>query len=137
MTDRDTAPRTLTWLAWLATAWIAWELLHDAQSKLTGNEGSVYLFTVLTDGLGFPGYERAIQLGVAVAAMTTAIFVLISRSRGFAGLMAEGIMGGVVVFHRASPLCVDPYGDGGALFRDDQIAHTLARHAGPRRAVTP
>jgi hypothetical protein len=118
MPDQRSLARLLPLLAWVAAAWIAWELLHYEQYKLTGNDGSVYLFTVLTDWLGFPGYEKFMRLGVAVAEITAAILVLIPRTQGLGGLLAAGIMGGAIFFHLVSPLGIDPYGDGGVLFRE-------------------
>lgn len=44
--------------AWLLAGWIAWELLYYEQYKLLGHPGSTQLFTVLTDWLGFHGYEK-------------------------------------------------------------------------------
>jgi len=59
------ADRVLKLLAWPAAIWIAYELLWYEQFKLTGNEGSVYLFTVLSDWLGTPGGEKPFRLFVA------------------------------------------------------------------------
>ena len=53
MPDQRSPAQILSWLAWVAAVWIAWELLHFEQYKLTGNPGSVFLFTVLTDWLSF------------------------------------------------------------------------------------
>ncbi len=53
--SRPSTTTILGWLTWPAAFWIAYEFLWYEQYKLTGNEGSVHLFTILTDWLGFPG----------------------------------------------------------------------------------
>lgn len=110
--------RHLRLLAWPAAIWIAWELLHYEQYKLLGNPGSVYLFTVLTDWLGVPGHEKAMRLGVGAMEIAASILVLIPRTQGLGGLLAMGIMSGAIFFHVVSPLGIDPYGDGGVLFKE-------------------
>ncbi|MBR0646251.1 hypothetical protein [Plastoroseomonas hellenica] len=110
--------RHLRLLAWLAALWIAWELLHYEQYKLTGNPGSVHLFTVLTDWLGFHGHEKVMRIGVGIMEMVAAVLVLIPRTQGLGGLLAMGVMSGAIFFHVVSPLGIDPYGDGGVLFRE-------------------
>jgi len=106
------------WLCWPAAIWIAYELLWYEQFKLTGNEGSVYLFTILSNWLGTPGGEKPFRLFVASMEICAAVLVLIPRTQAFGGLFAAGIMGGAIFFHTASPLGIDPYGDGGVLFKE-------------------
>lgn len=110
--------RALRLLAWAAAAWIAWELLFYLQFKLTGNEGSVQLFTTLSNWLGTPGGEKPFRLFVASIEIAASVLVLIPRTQGLGGLFAAGIMGGAIFFHLASPLGIDPYGDGGVLFKE-------------------
>jgi DoxX-like family len=110
--------RALRLLCWPAALWISYELLWYEQFKLTGNEGSVYLFTILSDWLGTPGGERPFRLFVALIEIVAAVLVLIPRSQAFGGLLTVGIMGGAIFFHTASPLGIDPYGDGGVLFKE-------------------
>ncbi|MCO6418142.1 hypothetical protein JYK14_18520 [Siccirubricoccus sp. KC 17139] len=50
--------------------------------------------------------------------IAAAVLVLIPRSQAFSGLFAVGIMTGASFFHTVSPLRIDPYGDGGRLFRE-------------------
>ncbi len=111
-------PRYQRLLAWIPAIWIAWELLHYEQYKLLGNPGSVYLFTVLTDWLGAHGYEKVMRLGVGAMEILPSILVLIPRTQGFGGLFAMGVMSGAIFFHTVSPLGIDPYGDGGVLFKE-------------------
>lgn len=112
------AKRVLRLLCWPAAIWIAYELLWYEQFKLTGNEGSVYLFTILSNWLGTPGGEKPFRLFVASMEIAAAVLVLIPRTQAFGGLFALGIMSGAIFFHTVSPLGIDPYGDGGVLFKE-------------------
>lgn len=105
-------------IAWAAAVWIAYELLWYEQYKLTGNEGSVYLFTILSNWLGTPGGEKPFRLFVGIMEICAAVLVLIPRTQGVGGLFAAGIMAGAIFFHTVSPLGIDPYGDGGVLFKE-------------------
>src|SRR5258708_22630629 len=109
--------RVLRWLTWPAALFIAAILLWYEQYKLTGNPGSVSLFTTLTDWLGFSGHEKAMRLGVAGAEIAASLLVLVPPTRVIGGGLAFCIMSGAIFFHLVSPLGVDPYGDGGALFK--------------------
>jgi uncharacterized membrane protein YphA (DoxX/SURF4 family) len=116
--DRPRTTALLRLLCWPAAIWIAYELLWYEQFKLTGNEGSVYLFTILSDWLGTPGGEKPFRLFVACMEIAAAVLVLIPRTQAFGGLFTLGIMSGAIFFHTVSPLGIDPYGDGGVLFRE-------------------
>jgi uncharacterized membrane protein YphA (DoxX/SURF4 family) len=120
------ADRVLKLLAWPAAIWIAYELLWYEQFKLTGNEGSVYLFTVLSDWLGTPGGEKPFRLFVAVMEIVASVLVLIPRTQAFGALFALGIMSGAIFFHTVSPLGIDPYGDGGTLFKEACFTWAMA-----------
>ena len=118
MPEQRWMPFVSNLVAWSAAIWIAYELLWYQQFKLTGNEGSVHLFTILSDWLGTPGGEKPFRLFVATIELLAAIMVLIPRLQGPGGLFAAGIMGGAIFFHVVSPLGIDPYGDGGVLFKE-------------------
>ncbi len=60
-------------LVWPLTAWIAYVFLWYLQYKFTGHPGSTYLFTVLTDWLGFHGYEKVMRIGTGSAELIAAI----------------------------------------------------------------
>lgn len=113
-----TADRVFKLLAWPAALWIAYELLWYEQYKLTGDEGSVHLFTILSDWLGTPGGEKPFRLFVAVMEIAASVLVLVPRTQAFGALFALGIMSGAIFFHTVSPLGIDPYGDGGTLFKE-------------------
>jgi hypothetical protein len=108
--------RALKRLSWLAALYIAYVLLWYEQYKLTGNEGSVWLFTTLSDWLFIPGHEKAFRLTVATAEIAASLLVLIPPTRLYGAALAFCIMSGAIFFHLASPIGIDPYGDGAQLF---------------------
>ena len=84
--------RILRLLTWPAAFYIAGTLLWYEQYKLTGNEGSVYLFTILSDWLFIHGYEKPFRLFVAAMEIVASILVLIPATRVFGAAFALGIM---------------------------------------------
>ncbi|WP_158639064.1 DoxX family protein [Elioraea rosea] len=117
MNRRDTCT-ILSWMTWPAAIWIAYEFLWYEQYKLTGNEGSVHLFTILTDWLGFPGHEKVMRIGVGIIEIVASVLVVIPATRMAGAALAFCIMAGAIFFHVVSPLGIDPYGDGGVLFKE-------------------
>ena len=110
--------RILRFLTWPAALYIAGTLLWYEQYKLTGNEGSVYLFTILSDWLFIHGYEKPFRLFVAIMEIAASIFVVLPGTRVFGAAFALGVMSGAIFFHLVSPLGIDPYHDGGKLFTE-------------------
>jgi hypothetical protein len=108
----------MKFMTWPAALFIAAILLWYEQYKLTGNDGSVWLFTTLTDWLFIPGYEKPFRLAVACAEIGASILVVIPATRIVGATLALGIMSGAIFFHLASPIGIDPYGDGGGLFKE-------------------
>ena len=111
----DRAHRLLTWPAALFVAGI---LLWYEQYKLTGNPGSVFLFTVLSDWLFLDGHEKAFRLFVATMEIVASVLIVIPYTRMVGAAFALGIMSGALFFHLVSPLGIDPYKDGGTLFKE-------------------
>jgi len=105
-------------IPWVLALWIAYIFIWYLQYKFTGADGSVWLFTVLTDWLGFPGYEKPMRIGVGSAELVAGILVLIRRTQVFGAAMSAGIMTGAIFFHVVSPLGIDPYDDGAVLFKE-------------------
>lgn len=105
-------------LTWPAALFIAGILLWYEQYKLLGHPGSVHLFTVLSDWLFISGYEKPFRLGVGIAEIIASVLVVIPATRmiGAAGSLA--LMSGAIFFHVVSPLGIDPYDDGGQLFKE-------------------
>jgi len=110
--------RMLKLLCWPAALFIAGILLWYEQFKLTGNPGSVWLFTVLSDWLGIHGYEKPFRLAVGSAEIAASILVVIPPTRIVGAALALGVMTGAIFFHTVSPLGIDPYHDGGKLFTE-------------------
>jgi uncharacterized membrane protein YphA (DoxX/SURF4 family) len=114
-------------LAWAAALWIAGEFLWYEQYKLTGNVGSIDgVFQPLADWFGIPAHEKPIRLSVAVLEIIAAVLVLVPRSRVLGAGLALGIMSGAIFFHTIGPIGIDPYGDGGGLFKEACFTWAMA-----------
>jgi hypothetical protein len=118
MQQQPRLDQALKLLSWPAALYIAYILLWYEQYKLTGDDGSVWLFQILADWLGIHDYERPFRLGVASAEIVASVLVLLPRTRLYGGALALGLMSGAIFFHTVSPLGTDPYGDGGVLFHE-------------------
>jgi uncharacterized membrane protein YphA (DoxX/SURF4 family) len=119
--------RALRVIAWLAAGWIAWELLYYEQFKLTGNEGSIDgVFQPLAEWFGIPAHEKPIRLGVAILEIIASVLVLIPRFRVWGAFLALGTMSGAIFFHTIGPIGIDPYGDGGKLFKEACFTWAMA-----------
>src|SRR5882762_3454532 len=105
-------------LAWLAAAFIAYIFLWYLQYKFTGHPGSVDLFTTLTDWLGFHGYEKVMRIGTGSTELVASILLIIPATQVLGAALSLCIITGAIFFHLVSPLGVDPYGDGGTLFKE-------------------
>lgn len=105
-------------LTWPAALFIAYILLSYEQYKLLGHPGSVHLFTVLSDWLFIPGYEKPFRLGVGIAEIVASVLVVIPATRMIGAAGALALMSGAIFFHVVSPLGIDPYDDGGQLFKE-------------------
>jgi hypothetical protein len=110
--------RALEWLAWALAAWIAFVFVWYLQFKFTGDDGSVWLFTVLTDWLGFHGHEKVMRIGTGSAELLASILIFDRPLQALGAFLALCIMTGAIFFHTVSPLGIDPYHDGGVLFKE-------------------
>jgi len=77
----------------------------------------VWLFTILTDWLGFHGHEKIMRIGTGVTELTASILLFDRPLQALGAVLAFCIMSGAIFFHVVSPLGIDPYGDGGVLFK--------------------
>jgi len=119
--------RALRLVVWAAAAWIAWELLFYEQFKLTGDQGSIDgVFQPLANWFGIPAHEKPIRLGVAILEIIASILVLIPRTRVPGAALAFGLMSGAIFFHTIGPIGIDPYGDGGKLFKEACFTWAMA-----------
>ena len=111
--------RILRLVCWAAAAWIAWELLFYEQFKLTGDAGSIDgVFQPLANWFGIPAHEKPIRLGVGIMEIIAAVLVLFPRTRVPGAALTLGLMSGAIFFHTIGPIGIDPYGDGGKLFKE-------------------
>jgi uncharacterized membrane protein YphA (DoxX/SURF4 family) len=118
--------RILRLLAWPAAFWIAYEFLYYEQYKLTGHPGSVdFIFQPLADWFGIPAYEKPFRLTVASMEILASVLVVLPWTRVWGALLAVGIMSGAIFFHTIGPIGIDPYGDGGVLFKEALLAWVL------------
>jgi hypothetical protein len=113
-----TTDRMLILFRWVAAVYIAFIFLWYEQYKLLGDGGSVMLFTTLTDFAGFHGFEKVMRIGVGSCEIIASVFILIPPLQGLGAIGALMLMSGAICFHLFTPLGVDPYGDGGALFKE-------------------
>jgi hypothetical protein len=113
-------------LRWVGVAYVAFILLWYEQYKLFGAQGSVDLFTTLTDWLGFHGHEKFMRITVGSCEIIASIVILIPPVQGLGAIGAIMLMSGAMFFHLVSPLGTDPYGDGGILFKEACSVWTTA-----------
>jgi hypothetical protein len=108
----------VTGIRWIGAGYIAFIFLWYEQYKLLGDEGSVQLFTTLTDWFGFHGYEGTMRIGVGLCEIIASILIMIPALQGLGAVGALLLMTGAIFFHLFTPLGVDPYKDGGVLFKE-------------------
>src|SRR5437879_1082728 len=86
-------------LPWLLSAWIAYVYVWYLQYKFTGADGSVWLFTVLTDWLGFHGHEKAMRIGTGVAELLASVLLFNRATQLLGAVLSLGIITGAIFFH--------------------------------------
>jgi hypothetical protein len=105
-------------VAWILAAFIAYIFIYYLQFKFTGHPGSVDLFTTLTDWLGFHGHEKFMRIGTGSMELVASVLLFIPQTQVVGAALSLAIMSGAIFFHLVSPLGIDPYGDGGVLFKE-------------------
>jgi hypothetical protein len=118
MEKRSVINRIREWLVWSLSAWIAFIFVWYVRFKFGGSEGSVHLFTVLTDWLGFHGHEQVMRIGTGCAELLAASLLFDRPLQVVGASLSLGIMSGAIFFHLVSPLATHFLGDGGVLFRE-------------------
>lgn len=108
----------LVGIRWIGACYIAFIFLWYEQYKLLGDQGSVELFTILTDWFGFHGHESVMRIGVGLCEIVASLFILVPAVQGLGAIGAFMLMSGAIFFHLVTPLGVDPYHDGGVLFKE-------------------
>jgi hypothetical protein len=107
-----------TGVRWIGAAYVAFIFLWYEQYKLLGDQGSRDLFTTLTDWFGFHGHEAVMRIGVGLCEIVASLFILTPAVQGLGAIGAFMLMSGAIFFHLVTPLGVDPYNDGGVLFKE-------------------
>ena len=126
MTSAQSSEALQRGFRWLGAAYIAFIFLWYEQYKLFGAQGSVDLFTTLTDWLGFHGHEKFMRITIGSCEIIASGFILTPRVQGLGAIGALMLMTGAMFFHLVSPLGTDPYGDGGLLFKEACSVWTTA-----------
>lgn len=126
-------------LSWLAAGWIAWEFLYYSQFKLNGAEGSIQgVFLPLANWIGAPALEPQLRWGVVLLEILAVALVLNTPTRLVGGLLTVGLMGGAIFLHVVGPIGIDPYGDGGVLFKEALFTFAMGAYlAWAHRADLP
>jgi hypothetical protein len=128
--------KLLNLVPWLLAAFIAYIFIYYLQYKFTGAQGSIDLFTTITDWLGLHGHEKFMRIGTGSLELIASILLFIPVTQVVGAALSFGIITGAIFFHLASPLGVDPYHDGGVLFKQacgvwlsSAVILALRRHA--------
>jgi hypothetical protein len=109
--------KSLNLIAWAMAVFIVYIYVWYLQYKFLGHPGSVALFTTLTDWLDFPGHEKFMRIGTGSTEFIASILLVIPAVQILGAALSFCIITGAIFFHLASPLGIDPYGDGGVLFK--------------------
>ena len=110
--------RIREWLVWSLCAWIAFIFVWYVRFKFSGAEGSVRLFTILTDWLGLHGHEQLMRIGTGTAELLAATLLFDRRLQVIGAGLSLALMSGAIFFHLASPRRTDVFGSGAVLFRE-------------------
>ncbi len=76
------------------------------------------IFQPLATWFGIPAYEKPFRLTVASIEILASLLVLVPLTRAWGALLTVGLMSGAIFFHTIGPIGIDPYGDGGQLFKE-------------------
>ena len=102
-------------LPWALAAYVAYILLWYLPFKYYPDS---YLFQVLEDAVGLPWFEpyfRYVTGGVEAVAV---LLLFIPGLQVAGAAVAFATMAGAIGFHLLTPLGIDPYNDGGTLFKE-------------------
>jgi hypothetical protein len=114
-------PATTTWgaagviLPYALAAYIAYILLWYLPFKFYPDS---YLFQVLEDWSGLPWFEPYFRYVTGGVEAVASLLLFIPGLQVAGAAVAFGTMTGAIFFHLFTPLGVDPYHDGGTLFKE-------------------
>ena len=102
-------------LPYLLAAYIAYILLWYLPFKFYPDS---YLFQVLEDAVGLPWFEPYFRYFTGGVEAVASLLLLIPGLQVAGAAVAFATMAGAIGFHLLTPLGVDPYHDGGTLFKE-------------------
>jgi DoxX-like family len=114
-------PATTTWeaagmiLPYALAAYIAYILLWYLPFKFYPDS---YLFQVLEDAVGPPWFEPYFRYFTGGVEAATCLLLVVPGLQVAGAAVAFATMAGAIGFHLLTPLGVDPYNDGGTLFKE-------------------
>ena len=102
-------------LPYLLAAYIAYILLWYLPFKFYPDS---YLFQVLEDAVGLPWFEPYFRYFTGGVEAVASLLLFIPGLQVAGAAVAFATMAGAISFHLLTPLGVDPYHDGGTLFKE-------------------
>ncbi len=96
--------------------YIAIVFIQSLFFKFNGAPESIYIFTTLKDWSGIALFEPQGRLAVGSAELIASLLLFIPSTQFFGAALATGIMTGAIFFHLFTPLGIEVFDDGGALF---------------------
>src|SRR5271165_463145 len=91
---------------------------HDADAGVSLNSHEMTPKFRPSGGFCKRLYEKPFRLSVATAEIVASVLVLVPATRVVGAALSLAIMSGAIFFHVVSPLGIDPYKDGGYLFKE-------------------
>lgn len=102
-------------LPWALAAYIVYILMWYLPFKFYPDS---YLFQVLEDSLGLPWFEPYFRYFTGGVEAVACLLLAIPGLQVAGAAVAFATMGGAVTLHLTTALGVDPYNDGGTLFKE-------------------
>jgi len=102
-------------LPWALAAYVAYILLWYLPFKFYPDS---YLFQVLEDAVGLPWFDPYFRYFTGGVEAVAVLLLLIPGLQVAGAAVAFGTMAGAIGFHLFTPLGIDPYHDGGTLFKE-------------------
>ena len=102
-------------LPWLLAAYIVYILLWYLPFKFYPDS---YLFQVLEDSLGLPWFEPWFRYFTGGVEAVACLLLVIPGLQVAGAAVAFATMAGAIMLHLFTALGVDPYNDGGTLFKE-------------------
>jgi hypothetical protein len=102
-------------LPWLLAAYIVYILLWYLPFKYYPDS---YLFQVLEDSLGLPWFEPGFRYFTGGVEAVACLLLVVPGLQVAGAAVAFATMAGAIMLHLFTALGVDPYNDGGTLFKE-------------------